>query len=423
MPSSPYQRYFLGRRDLLLLWCGQLASGFGDSLTFLGFLFLVLQLTGSEEKVGLFQGVAYVPILIFGLAAGVYVDRRDRRRVMLLADAGRMLVLLALPVAAWFGLLNIWVAGGAVVCFTTMATFFNPAYNSSLPIIVDDPARMFRVNAIMQSSRQFATIAGPIFAAAGVGVGGALGMLGANSVLYLLSFLCILFIGTNLRSVDSSPIRFADLRREAMLGLRTIMGQRNVRTLFLITIANNLFLMGPAVVGTPLLVRKVYGGSYAEIAFVELSYAVAMTITGVILHRLPQVRNIGRLWTIGLIFDGFSFLLYMLAPSLPFLYVATFIHALGIPLIVVPRTTIIQRLVPQHLLGRAFGYIDITVNGVMALSAGVAGFVIAAIGPLMTIVYGGAIAGVVGVIAALLPSAAGIRFDDEAPVDALPEPV
>jgi hypothetical protein len=237
----------------------------------------------------------------------------------------------------------------------------------------------------------------------------------------VISFVSIALIATNLRSSDSSRIRFGDLRREAALGLRTIMGNRSVRTVFLITIANNLFLMGPAIVGTPLLVKKVHGGSFAEIAIIELMYAIAMTITGLLLHRLPRVRSIGRLWTIGLIFDGFSFLLYLLAPSLPLLYAATFIHALGIPLIVVPRTTIIQRLVPSHLLGRAFGYIDITVNGVLALSAGIAGFVIGSIGPLLTIVYGGVLAGIVGVVALMLPAASGIRFDDEP--EALPEPV
>jgi hypothetical protein len=199
------------------------------------------------------------------------------------------------------------------------------------------------------------------------------------------------------------------------------MAQRNVRTIFLVTIANNFFLMGPVLVGTPLLVRRVFGGSSAKIAIVDLMYALAMTITALVLHRMPAVRNVGRLWGAGLVFDGFSFLLYLLAPSLPILYLATFIHALGIPLIVVPRTTIIQRLVPQELLGRAFGYIDITVNGVMALSAGVAGFAIAAIGPLLTIVLGGAVAGTIGLIALLLPSASGIRFTDPAEA-VLPDP-
>ena len=134
----------------------------------MGFIFLVLDLTGNETTVRYFSVRCLSPHRHLWSGAGVYVDRRDRKRVMLAADAVRAVVLISLPVAAALGVLNIWYAGFAVVITTTCTTFFNPAYNSSLPIIVGDPAKLFGVNAIMQSSRQFAAIAGPAFAALGV---------------------------------------------------------------------------------------------------------------------------------------------------------------------------------------------------------------------------------------------------------------
>ena len=125
-------------------------------------------------------------------------------------------------------------------------------------------------------------------------------------------------------------------------------------------------------------------------------------------------RRLGRLWAIGLVLDGFTLVLYLFADSLAMLNVATFIHALPIPLLIVSRATIIQRLVPTRLLGRAFGYIDIAVNGVLAISAGVTGIVAAEIGPLLTIVYGSALAGVVGLVALALPSVREIEFEERA---------
>jgi MFS family permease len=407
-----FERYFLGRRDLLLLWIGQIASGFGDSLASIGFLFLAVQLTGSERAVGTFQMVAYIPIIIFGLAAGVYVDRRDRRRVMLVADAGRAVGLALLPVAVATGSLTIAWAGATVVVITTLTAFFNPAYNSALPIIVDDPAKLFGVNAVMQSSRQFAAIAGPIFAAVGAGRSGPVALLSVNAVTYVISFICIALIGTKLATGERARIRLAELRGEAMLGLRSVMENRSIRTIFIITLANNFLLMGPAVVGTPLLVKKVFHGDLQDFALIELMYALGMTITGLVLHRFPAARRIGRLWAIGLLFDGLTFILYLFADSLVMLDIATFIHAIPIPLIIVSRATIIQRLVPRDLLGRAFGYIDIAVNGVLAISAGVTGIVASEIGPLMTIVYGGALAGVAGLVALALPSVTRVRFEE-----------
>lgn len=410
--STLYQRFFLGKRDLLLLWIGQLASGFGDSLAFMGFLFLVLELTGSGRDVGVFQMIAYVPIILFGLAAGVYVDRRDRRRVMLTADAGRAFALALLPLAALFGLLDIWVAGLSVVTVTTLTTFFNPAYNSSLPIIVEDPARLFKVNALMQSSRQFASIAGPIFAAFGIGAGGPVRLLSANAATYVISFLCIVFIRTPLRTGDARRITRRELGEEIRLGLRSVIANRSVRNIFLLTLGNNLLMMGPAVIGTPLLVRGVFHGTMRDYALVELMYALGMTITGLLLHRLPRVRHLGRLWAIGMVIDGLTFIPYAWAGSLKMVYVVTLIHALGIPLIVVPRATMIQRLLPREMLGRAFGYIDIAVLGITAISAGAAGYIVERIGPVDTLVYGGGIAAVFGVIGLLLASINRISFDD-----------
>jgi len=428
-PSSPedrperrnagtlFDRFFLGKRDLLLIWIGQVASGLGDSLISMGFIFLVLDLTGDERAVGLFQAVAYLPIVVFGLAAGVYVDRRDRRRVMLAADAGRALMLGSLPVVALIGGLDVWYAGLTVVIASTCMTFFNPAYNSALPILVGDPSRLFGVNALMQSSRQFASIAGPALAAFGLARSGPLTLLSVNAVTYLISFGCIAMISTALRSHVGGRIRADELRREAMLGLRVVTGHRNVRMVFLLTLVNNVLLMGPAIVATPLLVIERFGGSMGDFALIELMYACGMAVTSLMLHRLPGIRNVGILWGIGLTLDGFTFLLYLAAGSLPLLYAATFIHALAIPLIVVPRTTIIQRLLPQEMLGRAFGYIDIAVLGITSLSAMLTGFVVKEIGPLTTIVYGGFLAGTVGVVALLLRSVNGVRFVDDAVPD------
>lgn len=404
MITRLYDRFFLSRRDLLLLWIGQLASGFGDSLALMGFVFLALKLTGSDSGLGLFQMIAYVPIIVFGLAAGVYVDRRDRRRVMLVADAGRAIALAMIPIALALDILDIIWAGSTVVAVMTLTTFFNPAYNSSLAVIVNSPAKLFGVNAIISSSRQFAAIAGPAFAALGIAASGPEMLLGVNALTYIASFACIAAISTPLLSgVTIGNVRFAELRDQVVVGLRSVMGHKGLQAVFLLTLINNLLLMGPAVVCTPLLVRNVFRGDLVDFAVVELMYALAMGITGLVLNRIGTVRSLGILWAAGLVVDGFTFLLYLPASDLPHLYLATFIHALAIPLIIVPRTTMVQRLVPTELMGRAFGYIDIAVLGVTAVSAGIAGVASDYIGPRLTIVCGGALAGSCGIIALFWP--------------------
>ena len=135
VPEAPETRKpgltdLLRIRDFRFLWLGQVVSDFGDNLTYLSLLLLVNRLTGSTLALaGLAISIA-VPSLVFGLISGVYVDRLDRRRVMIVSDALRgVLVLAFLFVRSadmiWF----IYVVAFAVA---TVGTMFQPA-KSALP--------------------------------------------------------------------------------------------------------------------------------------------------------------------------------------------------------------------------------------------------------------------------------------------------
>ena len=78
------------RRALVLLWVGQVISHFGDSLFLVGIFFLALEITGSKASSGLLLALNFLPALALGLFAGAFVDRHDRRRVMLAADLLRL---------------------------------------------------------------------------------------------------------------------------------------------------------------------------------------------------------------------------------------------------------------------------------------------------------------------------------------------
>jgi MFS family permease len=90
--QNPPQKTTLGMRDVLkirnfrLLWLGQVVSNFGDSLTALALIFLVNHLTGSTAAIAVMAIVLAVPQVVFGLIAGVYVDRMDRKRIMIGSD-------------------------------------------------------------------------------------------------------------------------------------------------------------------------------------------------------------------------------------------------------------------------------------------------------------------------------------------------
>ncbi len=82
------------------LWAAQFLSQFGDSIFQIAFVWLILDLTGSKAATGVAATISYLPALLFGVVAGLLVDRWNRRLVMAGADLGRALLLALAGVSA-----------------------------------------------------------------------------------------------------------------------------------------------------------------------------------------------------------------------------------------------------------------------------------------------------------------------------------
>src|SRR5205823_14643807 len=123
-------------RDFILLWSGQVVSTVGTRVTAVAFPLLVLAQTHSPAKAGLVGFAQTLPYMLFYLPAGAFVDRWDRKRVMLAADACRALALGSLAVALAAG--NATLAQIAAVAFVegTGFVFFSLAESAALPQIV-----------------------------------------------------------------------------------------------------------------------------------------------------------------------------------------------------------------------------------------------------------------------------------------------
>src|SRR5215211_7322427 len=91
-------------RSFTLLWLAQLISTMGSALTSLAAGILVYRLTGSALSVGLMLMVTALPTLLVGLAAGVFVDRYDRKRIMVAADLIRAVLVFLIPFVLPFGI-------------------------------------------------------------------------------------------------------------------------------------------------------------------------------------------------------------------------------------------------------------------------------------------------------------------------------
>src|SRR4051794_33755235 len=151
----------LGHRDFRLLWFGQTISDVGTTVSAVVVpLVAVVYLHATAFEVGVLSALEWLPWLLIGLPAGVWVDRSLRRPLMIRCDLVRTVLVATVPVAAAFDVLTI--GHLLVVAFGTgLATvLFQVAYQSYLPALVDHD-HLAEGNAKLQGSQAAAGIVGP----------------------------------------------------------------------------------------------------------------------------------------------------------------------------------------------------------------------------------------------------------------------
>lgn len=161
LPIQPSPFAVLRRRAFVYIWSAQLVSTIGDALTSLAAGIIVYRLTGSALSVGLMLMATAVPALVFGLIAGVVVDRYDRKRIMITADLLRAAVVFTIPFLVNVHVVFLYVA---VMISASITQFFTPANDSVLPEIAPEE-ELGAANSIMAIAQFGSTAVG--FALAG----------------------------------------------------------------------------------------------------------------------------------------------------------------------------------------------------------------------------------------------------------------
>lgn len=177
-------------RNFSLLWTGQLISTMGSALTSIAASIYIFRLTDSALSVGLMLMATAAPSLLVGLFAGVFVDRYDRKTIMITADILRAVLILLVPILAPINIIWLYVI---VMLTSAVGQFFDPAHESVLPEVASDE-ELAAANSMIAISGFGSTAVG--FAAAGLIASAANINLAfyLDAVSFILSALCVFLI-------------------------------------------------------------------------------------------------------------------------------------------------------------------------------------------------------------------------------------
>ncbi|MPZ25180.1 MAG: MFS transporter [Micromonosporaceae bacterium] len=365
------------------LWTASTAGNLGDGVGRVAIALLAARLTRDPVAVAAVTALSYLPWLVFGLPAGVLVDRYDRRRLAALAGAARTAAIAVLTLAAATDRATLWLLYAVVVLLYTCETGYDNAVIAMVPMVVAD-RDLDRANGRLQGAQLVAdSFVGPPLASAAFAVAAGYAF-GINVACYAVAAMLLLGLPASGRArpdpAGAAVERLPSMRREIADGLRYLRGHALHRLLLGLMVA---VFFGAAMVNaiTVLWTLDVLGVSESFYGVFTLTMAVgalAGSQTAAVL-----ARRVGRgrtLWVTVLVAGVGS--LVSAATTSP--YVA----GVGLAMVGwaslafnIVNVSLRQRLTPSAMLGRVTGAYRAAVTSVMVVGA-VAGGAVASVGGL-----------------------------------------
>lgn len=373
-------------RGFLILWAGQTISELGSEISFVAIpLTAVVTLNATPFEAGLLGTFQFLPFLLVGLPAGVWVDRMRRRPILIAADVGRAAALGSIPVAAALHALTLtqlYVAGFVVGVLTV---FFDVSYQSFLPALVSRE-QLVEGNAKLELSRAGSQIAGPGLGGVLVGAVTAPVAIVADAVSYIVSVVTLLFVRGAREEVPPRAER-KRLATELWEGLRYVVGHPVLRSIAGCTATWNLFG------NMAMAVLVLYAVRLLHLSAGLIGLWFALGALGAPAGALLVSRIAGRFGSgptiTGIVWGtAWGYVLVALAPPsapLPFLVASGIVGSFGSVVYNVTQVSLRQAITPHRLQGRMNASMRFLVWGTIPVGAFLGGLLGQTIGLLPTI--------------------------------------
>jgi MFS family permease len=386
----------LRSRDFRLLWFSQSVSMLGDSLVIVAIGLFVTRRTHQPSDVGVVLGAYALPLVVFLLIGGVVADRLPRQRVMVAADAVRMVLHATLAVLMATGVVRVWHMVVIGLLFGTAQAFFQPAYTGLVPQTVDEHA-IQSAQALGGLSREVASVVSPALATVLVLTVGGAAAFGLDAATFAVSAAMLVRVRPRPRGAPVGRASMVDELRHGWIAVRErawVWATIAAFSVALLTALAPFFVLGATVA------RHVYG-SDAVFGVADVAFGVG-TITGVTLGlRLRPDRPMLTAQLCALPWP-LAMVVFAAGPPLPVLCLAMAAAGVGIGLFGVWWETALAQRIPPHLLSRVSAWDWMGSTALLPIGYLVAGPLGDRVGDARVMVYGGLV-GFVAVAAGLLP--------------------
>ena len=402
--------------DFLKLWSAETVSQFGTQISQLALPLAAIDvLHASAFEVATLTTVEFLPFLLVSLPAGVWVDRLPRRPILIAGDLARAGLLASIPIAYFFDALTIWQLYGVGFLVGIATVFFDVAYQSYLPSLVER-RQIIDGNAKLEISRSAAQLGGPGVAGLLIGWLKAPAAILFDAVSFLGSALFIFSIRkAEISQADRAPRR--KMRTELREGLSYVLRHPYLKNIAACTALFNFFgLMGFAIL-------LVFARRELDLSPQAIGLAFTLSNIGPLLAALSAGKifaliGVGRTIIVSSILGGPMFLVIPFAPHghaalallVPTMVVGGFMGVVYN----IAQVSLRQAITPERIQGRMNSVMRFIVWGAIPLGSFTGGVLASVIGLKATLILGGG-----GCSLAFLP----LLFSPVRSVREMPEPL
>jgi DHA3 family macrolide efflux protein-like MFS transporter len=406
------QQHLNWKLSFFTIWTGQAFSLIGSRVVQFALVWWLTQLTGSATVLATASLVALIPEIFLGPIAGAYVDRWNRRIVMIVADGLIALASLWLVYLFWMDAAQVWHVYVIMLVRAVGGSFHWPAMQASTSIMVPKE-HLARVAGLNQTMNGALNIVGPPLGALLMEVLLLYGVMLVDVGTAMLAILPLFFVHVpqpkrDDRGVEGaeSPTIWADMRE----GLRYIWGWPGLMALIGMAMIVKIALT-PAFSLLPLLVSEHFNGDAAQLSLLEAVSGVGIVAGGLILSVGGGFRRKIYTTMMGIVVLGLGFVVLGFTPGSLFwmALASTFVVGLMIPLIDGPIMAILQGTVAPEIQGRVFTLMGSLLWITSPFGLAVAGPVSDWLGLQVWYVTAGVLCGAIGLAGFFIPAIVNIE--------------
>ena len=338
------------KKTFAVIWSGQLASILSSEIVAYSIIFWMSLETGSAEVLAFAAIAGMLPQSLLGLFVGVYIDRWDRKRTMILADSFIALCTLALAALFWAGAAEMWHIYILMACRSAGSAFHMPAMQASVPLLAPQ-SQLTRIAGVNQIIASLSSIAGPALGALLINLTSIGNILLLDVAGAALACTSLLFV--RIPNPPRDTTRKPDLWREFREGFSAMHAIPGMGWFFTLSIAVWFFIM-PVGVMFPLMTLQHFGGGTYEMSLIEIVWGGGALLGGAVMgartYRVSRIVLVNLMYLI----VGLSFALSGLLSPSGFLWFALFTAAAGVSSSVFNASfvSVVQTRIESGVLGR-----------------------------------------------------------------------